>query len=143
MPECRPWMEQLRNLSGRTVSTVCSGPTATTRLRQTCGLIGPRMSRAVLTGGLKNKQVRFADAVLAGGHTRVWLFENLAWSDLCNSALPQTEKVAASQALAMTRNVCGGKVGLGGVVLGSCCFCYGWGSPSPLHIPTRPPPTCH
>ena len=76
---------------------------------------GPRMSRAALTGGLKNKQVRFADAVLAGGHTRVWLFENLAWSDLCNSALPQTEKVAASQALAMTRNVCGGKVGLGGI----------------------------
>ena len=69
---------------------------------------GSRMSRAALTEDMKQKRVRFADAVLDRGHTREWLFENLVWSDLCNSVLPRTQKVAASQALARE-----GKHGLG------------------------------
>ena len=64
---------------------------------------GPRMSRAALTDDMKSKRVRFADEVLARGHTREWLFENLVWSDLCNSVLPRTERVAKSQALARKR----------------------------------------
>ena len=40
---------------------------------------------------------------MARGHTREWLFENLVWSDLCNSVLPRTEKVAQAQALARKR----------------------------------------
>ena len=64
---------------------------------------GPRTSRAALTDDMKSKRVRFADEVLTSGHTREWLFENLVWSDLCNSVLPRTERVATSQALARKR----------------------------------------
>ena len=61
---------------------------------------GPRMSRSALTEDMKAKRARFADAVLARDYSSEWLFENVVWSDLCNSVLPRTEKVAAAQALA-------------------------------------------
>ena len=62
------------------------------------------MSRSALTEEMMAKRARLAGVVLARGHSSEWLFENIVWSDLCNSVLPRTEKVAAAQALARKSN---------------------------------------
>ena len=62
-----------------------------------------RLSRTALSDDMKVKRARFAEVVSEREHPDEWLFDNLVWSDLCNSVLPRTEQVAAAQASARKR----------------------------------------
>ena len=59
-----------------------------------------RLSRVALTEALKGKRYSWASWMLGLRHTGKWYFDNLVWTDICNSVLPRTEKKAEEQALA-------------------------------------------
>ena len=59
-----------------------------------------RFSKTALTEEQEVKRRKFGEAVQRKGHTDAWYFKNVVWTDLCNSILPETERVAHEQALA-------------------------------------------
>ena len=60
----------------------------------------PRLSRKAITEEVRVKRDEWAVWMLGLRHTGAWYYKNLAWTDICNSVLPRTEKKAAEQALA-------------------------------------------
>ena len=50
------------------------------------------------------RRVKFADYVLELRHNANWFFNNLVWTDLCNSIIPLSEKKANQMALARKGN---------------------------------------
>ena len=59
-----------------------------------------RFSKKALTPDMMERREQFADYVLALPHNSVWFFNNLVWTDLCNSIIPLSEKKANEMALA-------------------------------------------
>ena len=59
-----------------------------------------RYSKAALSVDMRQRRVLFAEHMLAIRHTDQWYYNNLVWTDLCNSILPRTEKKANEMALA-------------------------------------------
>ena len=53
---------------------------------------------------MMERREQFADYVLALPHNSVWYFNNLVWTDLCNSIIPLSEKKANEMALARKAN---------------------------------------
>ena len=63
-----------------------------------------RFSKKALTPDMMERRLKFADYVLALRHTSAWFFNNLVWTDLCNSIIPLSEKKANEMALARKAN---------------------------------------
>ena len=59
----------------------------------------PRLSRKAITEEVRIKRAEWATWMLGLRHTGAWYYNNLVWTDICNSVLPRTEKKAAEQAL--------------------------------------------
>ncbi len=60
----------------------------------------PRYSKTALTPAMEKKRLDFALLVLRWRHTGPWYYNNVVWTDICNSILPRTEKKASELALA-------------------------------------------
>ena len=60
----------------------------------------PRLCRTALPAEMRLRRYNWAVWMLSLRHTAKWYFENLVWTDICNSVLPRTEKKAEEQALA-------------------------------------------
>ena len=63
-----------------------------------------RFSKKALTTDMKERRLKFADYLLELQHNNVWFFNNLVWTDLCNSIIPLSEKKANEMALARKGN---------------------------------------
>ena len=59
-----------------------------------------RLSRKALTDDMKLRRYQWAEWMLGLRHRSQWYYQNLVWTDICNSVLPRSEKKAAEQALA-------------------------------------------
>ena len=59
----------------------------------------PRLSRKAITEEVRVKRAEWATWMLSLRHTGAWYYNNMVWTDICNSVLPRTEKKAAEQAL--------------------------------------------
>jgi hypothetical protein len=59
-----------------------------------------RFSKKALTTEMMGRRLQFAEFILAMHHNSVWFFNNLVWTDLCNSIIPLSEKKANEMALA-------------------------------------------
>ena len=59
-----------------------------------------RYSKKALTAPMMKRRLDFANYILAMHHNCVWFFNNLVWTDLCNSIIPLSEKKANEMALA-------------------------------------------
>ena len=59
-----------------------------------------RFSKKALAPDMMERREKFADYLLALHHNSVWFFNNLVWTDLCNSIIPLSEKKANEMALA-------------------------------------------
>ena len=63
-----------------------------------------RFSKKASTADMMERRVKFADYVLDLRHNANWFFNNLVWTDLCNSIIPLSEKKANQMALARKGN---------------------------------------
>ncbi len=63
-----------------------------------------RFSKKALATDMMERRVKFADYVLELRHNANWFFNNLVWTDLCNSIIPLSEKKANQMALARKGN---------------------------------------
>ena len=63
-----------------------------------------RFSKRALTKDMMERRLKFADYVLGLHHNNLWFFNNLVWTDLCNSIIPLTQKKANEMALARKAN---------------------------------------
>ena len=63
-----------------------------------------RYSKTALTPEMMERRRKFADYVSALRHNNLWFYNNLVWTDLCNSIIPLTEKKANEMALARKAN---------------------------------------
>ena len=53
---------------------------------------------------MMERRRKFADYVSALRHNNLWFYNNLVWTDLCNSIIPLTKKKANEMALARKAN---------------------------------------
>ena len=60
----------------------------------------PRYSKVALTDDMMKKREAFAKHVESWRHSKQWYYNNVIWTDICNSILPRTEKKSSEQALA-------------------------------------------
>ena len=63
-----------------------------------------RFSKTALTHEMMERRLKFADYVSALRRNNAWFFNNLVWTDLCNSIIPLSEKKANEMALARKAN---------------------------------------
>ena len=63
-----------------------------------------RFSKHALAKEMMQRRVIFADYILGLRHNNTWFFNNLVWTDLCNSILPLSEKKANEMDLARKSN---------------------------------------
>ena len=49
---------------------------------------------------MRLRRYQWAQWMLGPRQRRQWYYENLVWTDICNSVLPRSEKKATEQALA-------------------------------------------
>ena len=63
-----------------------------------------RYSKTALTLEMMERRRKFADYISALHHNNAWFFNNLVWTDLCNSIVPLIEKKANEMALARKAN---------------------------------------
>ena len=63
-----------------------------------------RFSKKALTSDMMERRLKFADYLLDLHHNNAWFFNNLVWTDLCNSIIPLSEKKANEMALARKGN---------------------------------------
>ena len=59
-----------------------------------------RYSKSALPATMMENRLAFANHALAWARTPAWFFNNVVWTDLCNSILPRSEKKSTEQALA-------------------------------------------
>ena len=55
---------------------------------------GPRHSKEALTETAKRLRLSWAQSMQAARKTPAWYYNNLMWTDICNTILPRTEKNA-------------------------------------------------
>ena len=60
----------------------------------------PRYSKTALTQDMMDKRLAFATHVQSWGRTEKWFYNNVVWTDICNSVLPRSERKTSEQALA-------------------------------------------
>lgn len=63
-----------------------------------------RFSKRALAADMMTRRCKFAEYLLGLRHNNAWFFNNLVWTDLCNSIIPLTEKKANEMALARKAN---------------------------------------
>ena len=63
-----------------------------------------RFPKTALTHEMMERRLKFADYVSALRRNNAWFFNNLVWTDLCNSIIPLSEKKANEMALARKAN---------------------------------------
>lgn len=61
---------------------------------------GPRNSKRALTASAMKLRYEWALAMQEERRTPAWLYENLVWTDICNTILPRTEKRQEEMTLA-------------------------------------------
>ena len=59
-----------------------------------------RYSKAALTDEQQAKRYKFGEKVQERGHSESWYYNNVVWTDLCNTIQATTEQAATEQALA-------------------------------------------
>ena len=59
-----------------------------------------RYSKAALTDKQQAKRYKFGEKVQERGHSESWYYNNVVWTDLCNTIQATTEQAATEQALA-------------------------------------------
>ena len=59
-----------------------------------------RYSKIAFPVGMMEKRLAFAKHVASWKRTPTWFYNNVVWTDLCNSILPRSEKKSSEQALA-------------------------------------------
>ena len=59
-----------------------------------------RFSKAALSNEMREKRAEFANLVRGWTHNNTWYYNHLAWTDLCSSIVPTSEKKANEMALA-------------------------------------------
>ena len=58
-----------------------------------------RYSKKALTDDMRERRALFSEYILGLRHTEAWYYNNIVWTDLCNSIVPLCEKKANEMAL--------------------------------------------